>query len=170
MSPLLCSRLMKIAVQTLHSKVLSMQPMYFLTNISVQFLRLVHSVCDHHPNKYLLLSRNELEELKHNNNDNPNIDKIIQSNLHCAESEGQSKIYENIYSLVQFFHFQFRFIIEYFVSDERSRRDVHAEVLDCPSRRVLSKRANLQTRPGKYTISNRRLSIKKQTVFCRYFT
>lgn len=90
MSPLLCSRLMKIAVQTLHSKVLSMQPMYFLTNISVQFLRLVHSVCDHHPNKYLLLSRNELEELKHNNNDNPNIDKIIQSNLHCAESEGKS--------------------------------------------------------------------------------
>ena len=98
MSPLLCSRLMKIAVQTLHSKVLSMQPMYFLTKcISVQFLRLVHSVCDHHPNKYLLLSRNELEELKHNNNDNPNIDKIIQSNLHCAESEGKSvKIFENI--------------------------------------------------------------------------
>ena len=86
------------------SVLLSMQPMYFLINcISVQFLRLVHSVCDHHPNKYLLLSRNELEELKHNNNDNPNIDKIIQSNLHCAESEGKSvkisdsKIYENMY-------------------------------------------------------------------------
>lgn len=58
------------------------------TALKVQFLRLVHSVCDHHPNKYLLLSRNELEELKHNNNDNPNIDKIIESNLHCAESEG----------------------------------------------------------------------------------
>ena len=63
---------------------------YLSFNISVQFLRLVHSVCDHHPNKYLLLSRNELEELKHNNNDNPNIDKIIQSNLHCAESEGKT--------------------------------------------------------------------------------
>ena len=60
----------------------------FKSVYSVQFLRLVHSVCDHHPNKYLLLSRNELEELKQNNNDNPNIDKIIQSNLHCAESEG----------------------------------------------------------------------------------
>ena len=89
MSPLLCSRLMKIAVQTLHSKVVLMQLIYFFIDISVQFLRLVHSVCDHHPNKYLLLSRNELEELKHNNNDNPNIDKIIQSNLHCAESEGK---------------------------------------------------------------------------------
>ena len=64
--------------------------MIFFIAFLVQFLRLVHSVCDHHPNKYLLLSRNELEELKHNNNDNPNIDKIIQSNLHCAESEGES--------------------------------------------------------------------------------
>ena len=62
---------------------------FFIVHFLVQFLRLVHSVCDHHPNKYLLLSRNELEELKHNNNDNPNIDKIIQSNLHCAESEGK---------------------------------------------------------------------------------
>ena len=81
---------MKIVVQTLHSKVPLLSLKKILLHISVQFLRLVHSVCDHHPNKYLLLSRNELEELKHNNNDNPNIDKIIQSNLHCAESEGKS--------------------------------------------------------------------------------
>ena len=62
-----------------------------------------------------------------------------------------SKIFENFSSSI--FQFQFRFIIEYFVSDERSRRDVHAKVLDCPSGRVLSKRANLQARPGKFGLS-----------------
>ena len=62
-----------------------------------------------------------------------------------------SKIFENFSSSI--FQFQFRFIIEYFVSDERSRRDVHAKVLDCPSGRVLSKRANLQARPGNFSQS-----------------
>jgi Trpc4-associated protein len=49
---------------------------------------LVHSVCDHHPNKYLLLSFNELNELKQNNNCNPAIDLILANKQYCNEPEG----------------------------------------------------------------------------------
>jgi len=58
------------------------------TALKVQFLRLVHSVCDHHPNKYLLLSEKELIELKENKNQNPSIDYIIENKLYCQEDEG----------------------------------------------------------------------------------
>ena len=54
----------------------------------VQFLRLVHSVCDHHPNKYLLLSESELKELQHNNNCNLAIDVILKNQQYCKEPEG----------------------------------------------------------------------------------
>ena len=59
-----------------------------IKRISVQFLRLVHSVCDHHPNKYLLLSKRELLELKESKNQNPSIDYILDNNLYCQEDEG----------------------------------------------------------------------------------
>ena len=76
----------------LHSKVL------YLTKtlkhkLIVQFLRLVHSVCDHHPNKYLLLSKRELLELKESKNQNPSIDYILENNLYCQEDEGKISVY-----------------------------------------------------------------------------
>ena len=59
----------------------------------MQFLRLVHSVCDHHDNKYLLLSKMELDEIveacqRDNKEVNGSVLRVLENHLYCEEEEG----------------------------------------------------------------------------------
>ena len=58
----------------------------------MQFLRLVHSVCDHHDNKYLLLSKPELLEIIGScaalgTEPNPSVLHVLEKKLYCGEGE-----------------------------------------------------------------------------------
>nr|AAL56460.1 Trp4-associated protein TAP1-like protein [Oikopleura dioica] len=62
------------------------------TALKVQFLRLVHSVCDHHDNKYLLLSKPELQEIIRScaelgTEPNPSVLHVLENKLYCGEGE-----------------------------------------------------------------------------------
>nr|XP_006817993.1 PREDICTED: short transient receptor potential channel 4-associated protein-like [Saccoglossus kowalevskii] len=60
--------------------------------LKIQFLRLVHSFCDHHPNKYLMLTRTEINELNRiaNNARVPILDSVknINRQLLCVGQKG----------------------------------------------------------------------------------
>ena len=53
----------------------------------------MHSVCDHHDNKYLLLSKSELTEIveactKQNEPVNDSVNRVLINHLYCEEKEG----------------------------------------------------------------------------------
>ena len=53
----------------------------------------MHSVCDHHDNKYLLLSKCELTEIveactKQNEPVNDSVNRVLINHLYCEEKEG----------------------------------------------------------------------------------
>lgn len=53
----------------------------------------MHSVCDHHDNKYLLLSKNELDEIveacvRAQKPVNESVLRVLENHLYCEEKEG----------------------------------------------------------------------------------
>ncbi|XP_072013310.1 short transient receptor potential channel 4-associated protein-like [Amphiura filiformis] len=60
--------------------------------LKVQFLQLLHSFCDHHENKYLIMTRNEINDLnriaRQNGNDIPEAIQNLDRSLLCTGQKG----------------------------------------------------------------------------------